>query len=268
MTSCHDAWVSGPWDRRIDRAHVLAAAGGPATSLLAFYGRLLQRQKSVYDALNQQRPSGPIEQDVPVVASLSAPMLRDVVDHGPEQLAAEARTLLESDQSAIEQLLLSYWRARSDRAFFAKALFQPYGQWLVEAGTGAVEHRRATGENACPQCGGRPQLSILDAGAATSGDGGGRQLQCASCLTTWPFRRVLCPYCGEEDERKLGYFHSPAFAHVRVDACESCRHYLKSVDLTRLGLAVPLVDEIAAAALDAWAHEHAYEKIELNLVGF
>jgi formate dehydrogenase maturation protein FdhE len=37
-----------------------------------------------------------------------------------------------------------------------------------------------------------------------------------------------------------------------VDACDSCRRYLKNVDLVRLGLAVPLVDEIAAAALDAW----------------
>jgi hypothetical protein len=32
-------------------------------------------------------------------------------------------------------------------------------------------------------------------------------------------------------------------------------------------LAIPLVDEIAAAALDLWAVEHGYTKIELNLVG-
>jgi len=54
---------------------------------------------------------------------------------------------------------------------------------------------------------------------------------------------------------------------VRVDACESCRHYLKSIDLGRLGLAVPIVDEVAGAALDLWARDHGYEKIELNLVG-
>jgi formate dehydrogenase maturation protein FdhE len=39
------------------------------------------------------------------------------------------------------------------------------------------------------------------------------------------------------------------------------------VDLTINGLAVPLVDEIAAAALDLWAVEHGYQKIELNLMG-
>ena len=120
-------------------------------------------------------------------------------------------------------------------------------------------------DNRCPFCSGRPQLSILV--AAGESDGGGRQLLCATCLTVWPFRRVVCVYCGEEDERQTGYFHTPAFDHLRLDACESCKHYLKTVDLTKLGLAVPLVDEVAGAPLDLWARERGYEKIELNLVG-
>ena len=66
---------------------------------------------------------------------------------------------------------------------------------------------------------------------------------------------------GEEREQ------APALEHVRVDACESCRRYLKTVDRSRLGLAVPLVDEVAGAPLDIWAQEHGYTKIELNLVG-
>ena len=52
-----------------------------------------------------------------------------------------------------------------------------------------------------------------------------------------------------------------------MEACDTCNRYIKGVDLTRLGLAVPLVDEIAAAPLDLWAQEHGYTKIELNLVG-
>jgi formate dehydrogenase maturation protein FdhE len=54
---------------------------------------------------------------------------------------------------------------------------------------------------------------------------------------------------------------------VRIEACDTCKHYLKGVDLTRLGFAVPIVDEIDAASLDLWAREHGYKKIELNLVG-
>jgi len=54
---------------------------------------------------------------------------------------------------------------------------------------------------------------------------------------------------------------------VRVDARDCCRRYIKSVDLGRLGLAVPPVDEVAAAALDAWACDRGYDKAEMNLLG-
>ena len=78
---------------------------------------------------------------------------------------------------------------------------------------------------------------------------------------------MVCANCGEERPGKLGYFHSSEFDHVRIEACDSCKHYIKAVDLTRLGFAAPLVDEIYAAPLDLWAREHGYTKIELNLVG-
>ena len=42
---------------------------------------------------------------------------------------------------------------------------------------------------------------------------------------------------------------------------------LKSIDLTKNGLAVPEVDEIAAVALDAWAAEQGYTKLCPNLFG-
>jgi formate dehydrogenase maturation protein FdhE len=34
------------------------------------------------------------------------------------------------------------------------------------------------------------------------------------------------------------------------------------------GLAVPLVDEVATAALDVWAMERGFNKISPNLMGF
>ena len=253
------------WDRRIRRAEQLASQRSPAESLLTFYTRLLRRQKDLYDSLTT-RVSGSFDRDLPLIRRLASSVLRDVSEHGPEQLALDARRLLESGDSAIEDVLAAYWRAPTDRQFFAKAILQPYAACLVDGG---VTHDRllTRADNCCPRCGGTPQLALLEPAGALTAEGGSRQLLCANCLTPWPFRRVLCPHCGEGDERKVGYFQSPTFEHVRVDACESCRHYLKSVDLGRLGLAVPIVDEVAAAALDLWAREHGYEKIELNLVG-
>jgi len=257
------------WRRRLQRAEDLAEADTASMSLIAFYAVLLRAQGDLYDRLSilDSRPSGSLDSDLPALQPHLPPVLRAVASAAPESLATEARLLLEAGNGRLDRALLAFWRAPSDREFFAKAIVQPYAQWLAETGVAPVGRDVPRAGTRCPFCGGTPQLSMFRGAGDAALEGAGRSLQCATCLTSWPFRRVLCPHCGEEDERKLGYFHSPAFDHVRVEACETCRHYLKGIDLTRLGIAVPLVDEVASAPLDAWAGEHGYVKIELNLVG-
>jgi formate dehydrogenase accessory protein FdhE len=255
------------WNRRIGRAEQLALENGPAAPLLTFYARLLQLQKQLYDSFAELPTSGRLDRDVAFVRDAAGTLLHAVAESGPDPLVIEARRLQDSAAASIDDMLLTHWHTPSDRHFFAKAILQPYGQWLVDAGGTPADRVLARAGNRCPRCGGAPQLSILEAAGGVLTEGGGRQLLCAMCLTPWPFRRVVCPHCGEDDERKLGYFQSPAFEHLRVDGCDSCHHYVKTVDLGRFGLAVPLVDEVAGAPLDLWAREHGYEKIELNLVG-
>jgi len=258
------------WRQRLQRAEALAARGDSMSQLLAFYAALLRVQLRLYAHLRASRngaPSGALEQDLPALGSELRPALLAIAQAAPVALATAGQQLGDAGQAAIEDALLSFWYAPSDRLFYPKALLQPYAQWLAEAGITPRGRELARTDNRCPFCGGVPQLSVLHVADDSPAAGGGRKLQCATCLTEWPFRRVLCAHCGEEDERKLAYFHSAAFDHLRVDACDTCQHYLKSVDLTRLGIAVPLVDEVAGAPLDIWAREHGYTKIELNLVG-
>jgi FdhE protein len=191
-----------------------------------------------------------------------AAILGAVEEAGPPRLVNEAHNL-KSAEAEIDRMLLSYWSEPSDTEFFAKAFLQPYGQYVASISQLA---KAPMSERRCPFCNGKPQLSVLqnkEAGA----ESGNRDLICAKCLTTWPFRRAVCAHCGEEQPAKLAYFQSSTHNHVRVEACDTCSHYLKGIDLTRLGNAEPLVDEIAAAPLDLWAIEHGYTKIERNLVG-
>lgn len=259
--------MSNFWNKQIERADHLAAESSGSKELLTFYAQLLRAQAELYDSLRSRRdwlPSGDLETDLPVIRSSMSALLESVAQHGPVSLASEAQALLTSD--AITDQLLDYWRNPSDTQFFAKALLQPYARWLVETKTPPAGRELAGGERTCPFCGGRPQLSFLQSKESTA-ESGNRDLVCANCLTSWEFRRMVCANCGEERPAKLGYFHSPEFDHVRIEACDTCHHYIKGIDLTRLGLAVPLVDEIYAAPLDLWAREHGYTKIELNLVG-
>jgi len=258
------------WWRRVQRAQELSAADNASHSLVVFYATLLRAQADLYDRLQARRgwrPSGALGEDLPVFHAELPAVLRAVATAGPKPLADEARALLDAGIDRLDTTLAAFWEAPSDRQFFAKTIVQPYAEWLAANGVAPLGRRLAHGDNRCPFCGGPPQLSLFRGGTDPALQGGSRALQCATCLTVWPFRRILCAHCGEEDERKLAYVESPAFDHIRVEACDTCRQYLKGIDLTRLGVAVPLVDEVAGAPLDAWACEHGYTKIELNLVG-
>ena len=205
--------------------------------------------------MSNSLPSGSLADDLSVLRDYFPFFLQSVSSVAPSALAQQA--------SSDTELLLHYWQTRSDELFFPKAFLQPYAQWLVESG---VLTRNVQTETRCPYCSGKPQLSFLHV-AEPSAESGNRNLLCATCLSSWQFRRIVCAACGEERPSKLSYFQSDQFDHVRIEACESCKQYIKGIDLTRLGLAVPLIDDVATAALDLWATEKGYTKIELNLVG-
>jgi FdhE protein len=98
------------------------------------------------------------------------------------------------------------------------------------------------------------------------GEGAQRSLICSFCLAEWQFRRILCAGCGEEDYAKLPVYTAKELENVRVEACESCRTYIKTVDMTKSGRAEPIVDEMAAIPLDLWAQEQGYAKLVPNLL--
>jgi formate dehydrogenase accessory protein FdhE len=250
------------WEKQIFRADELSSTSDGTNELLVFYTHLLRAQSGVYEFLVSQDLSGDLERDLPAFRSTFATILKSVASTGPAPLVEEARSLQNDNTQAIDEMLLDYWRSPCDTQFFEKAFLQPYGQCVAQL----RNRKTAVNERRCPVCDGKPQLGFLQ-NKETTAESGNRDLMCAKCLSVWSFRRVVCANCGEENPAKLGYFQTTAIDHVRIEACDTCKFYIKSVDLTRLGNAEPLVDEVAAAPLDLWATEHGYTKIELNLIG-
>lgn len=257
------------WESRIDRAEHLANNDESVEDILKFYSALLREQKKIYDYLTSNvdlLPTGSFEEDLKSILGLMPEFLRAVESTGPPPLADEARNLLSATENDLTRILIKQWRNPNDTNFFAKAFIQPYAQRLAESNIQPEDKAISTRDVHCPFCGGAPQLSFL-VNPDTGGDTGNRDLLCSICLSSWSFRRVVCANCNEENPEKIGYYQSPEYDHVRIEACDTCKHYLKGIDLTKSGHAIPLIDEVAAAPLDLWAQQHGYTKIELNLIG-
>jgi FdhE protein len=255
-----------PWESRAQRADALLRQHPFAAQILSFYGEVARSQEALYRGWEATPASAQSEADLPEnIASQFAAFLVTVEKHGPALLADNARQWRVAGASSLSSLLESCWlhaeRSPSQsEEFLARAFLQPRAA-LIRTRSGAQWQGYA--HAVCPFCGRKPGSGVL----RPRGDGGQRSLLCSFCLAEWEFRRIVCAGCGEENERKLPVYIAKDFEYIRVECCDSCKQYLKTVDLTKNGLADAVVDEIASAPLDLWAREQGYSKLEPNLVG-
>jgi formate dehydrogenase accessory protein FdhE len=275
------------FSKRIQRAQKLSELHTAAADLLRFYARLAFYQQRVFDSLASsivsQVPEPPAEpgrvpsgtsNPWPLNLDLLIPLFpefsRSLSDISPTPMRSRALELASSKPDEHVFLITHFWngsfssdssdRARSTDRFIALAFLQPYAEWLAQSGhTSSAATRHAT----CPICGSEPICAVL----RDQDHGARRSLVCSLCMNEWVFPRVVCPACGEDRFESLPVFTPQEIPHVRIDACETCHHYIKTIDMTKDGLAVPIVDELAAISLDLWASDNGYHKLTPNLAG-
>ncbi len=107
----------------------------------------------------------------------------------------------------------------------------------------------------CPICGSLPFIAELR-------EEGERFLVCSSCSFEWRFRRLKCPFCENEDHQGLRFFYAEREGKAnRVDVCEKCRRYIKTVDMQALGgEVIPLIEDLGSLYLDVLAQEEGYKR--------
>jgi formate dehydrogenase accessory protein FdhE len=264
------------WDQRIQRADELAVAHSFAAEALRFYKGIATFQRELYAHVDAARGNCSRKKvvclfnedlNLPLLLPKFPEFLSRVSAFSPRPVA-ESAARLRTQTTRVEELLAFHWQKASNsqpapsetEALLAWIFLQPYAECLAD------RSERLPGNDSlalCPFCGGKPLVGVL----RPEGDGAKRFLICALCSTEWAFRRILCPACGEEAVEKLAVYTAAEFNHVRVEACDTCQHYIKTVDLTKNGLAMPVVDELATIPLNLWAQEHGYVKLKTNLLG-
>jgi formate dehydrogenase accessory protein FdhE len=278
------------WDRRIHRANELASSYPFAAEGLRYYARVATFQKSAYSEIQKALANSPCissnrplrdELDFFLLLPKFPGLLSLIREIAPAPLAQAAATLALKGSAAWQRAIEDFWyrgselagseaveqdeafdqcaSSSSDRAL-AWIFLQPYAEYLADHREVAIVDGTPS---TCPLCGGKPAVGVL----RSEGDGAKKSLICMLCAHEWLFRRIYCPACGEEREPQMAFYAAPEIAHVRVDVCDTCHTYLKSIDLTKTGLAVAVVDELATIPLDLWAREHGYEKLQINLLG-
>jgi formate dehydrogenase maturation protein FdhE len=218
------------WATRIARARTLAGARPEARAALAFYAQLAGLQQS-------------LAHDHDNAASALTTYLEWLQRNAPPPIA-EASIGIESSAIRWEALVESYPTFDAARAFIVEGLLQAFPP------------------DPCPYCSGPPAVSVLRDAA----HGSRRLYVCGVCLAESPAPRLGCLRCGETNVDALPVFRTESTDPARIDACDSCHGYVKTIDFTRDALACFIADDLASVSLDLWAREQGYHRVRPNLL--
>jgi FdhE protein len=264
--------VEAAFEKRAARADVLARDSATAAEPLRFASGLYRvqgRLATSLESLHAERPfSGRLDEDAERFVGHLADLLRFAAEQGPPAIVADAKRRQREQASQARSRLLEWWSGDGDigEDYLSRALLRPYVEVLARVRV-APDRPRQPGH--CPFCGGPPWIAARrePIHSARAEDGARRLLGCALCGGEWPLGRILCPACDEGDPVKLPSFQSPSYPAVRIEACETCRGYVKSIDLTVDGRAIPEVDDLVSLSMDLWTVREGFTRLEPGLAG-
>jgi FdhE protein len=264
--------VDDRWQTRATRARRLAGEHPAVADTLDFYADLAEAQDDLLHrtthALIGGSGSFADRLDPGVVFGVLPSFLTTIARLAPAPLLDALPAIHEHDRDRWRHRIETYWITGGREAwdadeiqqFILEALLQPFAESV--AGTSGIESRSGDGPSACPACSGTPVVALL----REQGHGARRSLVCGLCLTEWPALRLVCVACGESQFEALPNFRADELPTARIDVCESCQTYLKTIDLTRDAAASPIVDDLASLPLDLWARDRGYRRSRPNLL--
>ncbi len=107
----------------------------------------------------------------------------------------------------------------------------------------------------CPVCGSMPSLSVLR-------EKGDRHMICGFCRKEWAVSRFLCFHCNTADAKHHQYFYTDEEKEYRVEVCDQCGTYLKTVDMRKMDrFFYPPLEEIVTLHLDMNAQGKGYHSL-------
>lgn len=207
----------------------------------------------------------------PVLGNTLTPLLLLLKEKCPKK-QKNIVELIESEQFDWEKMIKSSFSHVEDEAvtesikkfegaeenldlidLFVEESLRPELEFIAEK-YGTIASQYGWMEGYCPVCGKDPKI-----GEIRRAEDGKRYLFCHQCGFKWNFRRVKCPFCGNEEQHSLAYFAVEGEERYHVDVCNKCRRYIKTVERPKAEEEINLdVEDIATLHLDLLAYEEGY----------
>ncbi len=206
-------------------------------------------------------PPETLAADGPALAELCDQIVSIVAERHPEQAdsLAAARVWLTQERERLGALAVEYLReghiGEGEETDLLAFIFDTALRPFLRARALALAPLVPDGawyRGHCPFCGGEPDFAALER------QSGRRRLLCSRCDGVWTFLRVGCPFCGNSDPSQLGHYFSDDRAY-RLNVCEACRRYIKTIDLREVaGERLLEAERVLTVGMDLAAREAGY----------
>ena len=166
-----------------------------------------------------------------------------------KQLATE---LLGQDKNKFSEFSTKYDISPLLSEMVAELISAPYFELCAEYFNKKVSNFRWR-EPYCPVCGSLPSMARINEQTRT------KILWCHLCDTSWTFYDKVCPYCLNGKIETQEFIFPSNRKPFRIEACNNCNNYLKTVDeLVAHGDVNFSVVNIATYYLDLLAKKYGY----------
>lgn len=115
-------------------------------------------------------------------------------------------------------------------------------------------------EGRCPVCRAVPSLSFINQEE-------GRTISCSYCSSRGKWHRIGCPHCQNRDARKLEILQVEQEKGFRIDLCNECKSYIKTMDESLLSEYPAELLDIISLPLDILAQGRGYKRLSPNAIG-
>jgi len=175
-------------------------------------------------------------------------------------LGKVTRSVLVGDSVKLKSLALEYNLNPDLLLFLGLHLGQAWLELHAQKVQSMIDQEKWLKGN-CPICGSFPAMEKFRR------EDGKRILWCGLCGTEWHFKRLSCPFCGNEDHNTLRFFlveenSASVKDGFRVDVCDKCKRYIKTLDERKLPESEKpelYIENLNTVYLDVLAQKDGYQ---------